>query len=617
VKTMGPGKSRTARIGSYLITLVLMGAAFLIMAGPGVQVAHAYSNTVTAKGSATGTSVSSFTISSSSVTAGDLLVLMIQTTGGTIQNNKLYPSAGPYASSVTDITGDSWTTINSEDANPGYQSAYTSFTNPGYGPTIQVWYASALSSSTGTITVTLSGSASTYYANVLMGDSNTLGVYGVMYFSATGICTNGITYGSNPPASGSFECVGTAGDIYGPSTVSFSHAIPSNSLVIGQDVSTFCAYAGNSNPSISVPSPFIRLVSSQSGGCGAGGSWNQQMIDWAYFTGQTTLSTSITVSQGTISGTYFSNPNGWVQKYTCTVNLVTSTCLDYDGFVNGLYVIFTVGGSTFTQGGTQQIGCSFNPIANASTHYVSLTGNQTWFYYGQSTVGQLFFNLTVYVHAISVTSNRHLSLIIFTNPNQNAISVSNPLVQKLIYTWNLPTTGGPQKFSIAPQVDLPNSGQYAYAVSADHSGVTLFQGNTGLIMYPDSVDGYAAASINALPSPAATPACMFGIIAIPTTATTVTTGGSGGTGTATVTVTSYYSNCSSDPSACSQSFLANIISYLPFIFLSLVLGAMFKVPGLIFGMALGSIIEVGMGVFPVWVIAIVVFGIFMFIWKGR
>jgi hypothetical protein len=250
-----------------------------------------------------------------------------------------------------------------------------------------------------------------------------------------------------------------------------------------------------------------------------------------------------------------------------------------------------------------------------------LANDRVYFYYGQNgqDVSETFYNISSYVDKVSVntaTADLYLAVYVGTTVSPNA---ANPLVLALSSSVALANLTTNTRLNWPANVGVCASCYYAIAVFATStahgtgssgSGIELASTAVVLTMYYFDPGG-SSLPTSLYPNTSTTPLvylvgyAQFAVL----TQTVATT-------TMTQTITSYYSNCSTDPNACSQTFLENIGSYLPLIFLALVLGVLFDVPGFLFGLILGVIIEIGMGVMPLWVLVFVGLGLFMFIWKG-
>ena len=284
--------------------------------------------------------------------------------------------------------------------------------------------------------------------------------------------------------------------------------------------------------------------------------------------------------------------------------------------VNG--VIPSIVNNQVTLGDTGITSCS------TTSNCIRLGAGSTVFAYGSTgAYGLLVNNITSTVALVSGSSGHAaVTLALYAGAANGSLLGSASVVGlQLIWSQQKIITHGATgyRLSYSALASIPTNAYWPVAISTNSSAVYLYPSPTSNPEYNDTADGYAPGLIgNYGPVPSADLVYLWATAQTPI----IYINGQGGTVTETGTITTtiistvYYSNCSQDPNACSQTFLSNIISYLPLIFLSLVLGAIFDIPGFLFGLMLGTIIETGMGVFPVWVIALVVFGMFMFIWFG-
>lgn len=570
-----------------------------------IQSTHAtYTNNLTNDnaGSSTG---SSFTITSQTgITSGDLLILEFKSRGtiitgnsGSSAHNEVYNVNG-YILTLTDSSGDIWHTISTQDIT-GYPALDNSL--------LQIFYTRAVTTSTGTISITMSTTTSSI--NWIYGDYNvgTQNIYSIEFTGGAAVCVYGQPYGSGVPT-GKTCVFGNNAELTSLSTfVTNKISVPSDSITVALGETSCDANAGSGTIStyantfqpLTYGTAYIYLS-----GCTLGTVYPLQMY-YMYSASPTNFVESWIYSQYSITNSVGINLDsiGYYQTYSCTVNQVTSTCYEWDLWGTILSVTFSgTGGSTSTPATIYTNGCSFNPILNGTTNYVSLISNETYLYYGQSATSQIFLNFTVYIHAVTAyPSGDVLNLNLYAINNQNSVSSANEL--SLVYTKQktLQTTSTPYKISIGLSIALPTNGQYVFALSTHHNGIQLYKGNKGLTLYIDSVDGYNPTALSTIGTPQTTPICMFALIAMPSIITTI--GGIGGTvtqGTITITQVTTSFIYSLQGSRGSEALVQDVTAYLPLWIFPLIFGVWFGLIGLFMGLIIGVGTGTAFGIVPLW-----------------
>ena len=572
---------------------------------------HAYTNNIVTSTSQTNTSTASFTYTSvSGINAGDLQLLKFVSCGTEVTgqsspyHNGIFNTAG-HVTTVTDVTGDTWTTFNSQDVT-GYKNTDNC--------AIQVFSSKALSTTTGTITVTLSQSTATVFTIYSDYNTDATAFYSVSFIGSSEQCSKGVTYGSGLYAGTPYSCNNSDNSqIVSTKTLSSgTYNLPSDSLTIAI-AETSCggglgSYQTGNGGLYNAFSNYL-AGNSVATSCITGQQASGYALSFSYLYTPTALQTSTTLQMNMGGYPLTGTPNSNVyQSYSCTVNLVSSTCFEWDNWLSILIVNFNgQGGSTSTPATIYNNGCSFNPIANVSTHYGNLKSNQTVFFYGQSTTSQIFLNLTFYIKSVTAQSiGDILNVNIYTNSNQNGITNANPL--NLVYTAQstLRTTSTAFKVSLLPNIALPNNGQYAFGLSSKHNGIIIYRGNTGLTLYNDTADGYNPLQLTTLGTAQTYSMCMFGLIALPAITINVSGNNNGGT----VTITSVITNLASPVGG--ALIISDLVTFLPFWILPLLFTALLRTTaGLLYGLMIALMLGIFIGLIPYWTIFIVILMIYL------
>lgn len=610
-----------------ILVILLLGMLVLIP----INTTHAYTNSKDADSiysQIDATSVSSYTLATTTgLTIGDLLTLSITCAVGTMQvshgaNALTYSASVVYPTAITDTQSDIWVSA----VNNGGLNYYQGLDNK----INTIWTSKAKATSTGTITVTLSGTTG-FCADVFQSfNTDAFSIYKVQWTSGIATCIHGATYGGGAADT---TC-NTNADLWSPQTLSLPKiTIPSDSITVGFETSncntnpSYYAWGNGGSytnaywgfPSTMVSSllytgafssnPYQACYPFMTSTAPSGGGQNiktaMTATSYQYYSSSTPTQYSETTN---LQGVAF-KADMYSQSYSCTVNLVSSTCYQYNIYTSMLFIVFSgTSGSNTTPATIYQNGCSFDPIQNSSTHYVSLISNETYLFYSQTTTSQMLLNFTVFFHSITVyASGDIINLNIYGVANQNAITNVNTLPLMYTYQKTLLTTSTPFKISLGLSIALPNNGQYVFALSSKHDGIQLYAGNLGNTLYIDSTDGYNPTSLTTLGTGQSSSICMYTLTAMPELITNIGVTMTTTVGANTIYVTTYLYSLQGSNGA--VAIIQDMTAYLPIWIFPLLLGAWFGLVGLMMGLVISLGMGTAFGIIPLWLTFLLGLGI--------